>query len=427
MQKLSLTNKYPLHTKYKDSGVEWLGKIPEHWNILKLQRLYQKLKRTGFEKEELLSVYRDRGVIVKSSRSDNHNNASEDLSTYQLVEVDDLAINKMKAWQGSLGVSPHRGIVSPAYYVCRPLSNNDSKFIHYLLRSKLYIKQYEQISGGVRNNQWDLRYEMFRKIEATLPPKEEQGRIAQFLDEQTARIDEIITKKQELIELLKEKRTAVINHAVTRGLDTHAELIDSGIDWIGKVPKGWEVKKLKSGFTFEKGKEAGKFTQEYVSAEQNVGEFPVYSGQTENEGVLGRINSFIYDYPDGVLFSTTVGAKAMTVRLLRNRFSLSQNCVLMVPKNCINPEYFTYLLEIGFLRMRDEIPSHMQPSLRVSDLNKFTVLFPPTEQQAEIANYLREKDELFNFAIAKLNSSVTHLKEFKSSIISHAVTGKINI
>jgi len=113
MQTLKLTKKYETYPEYKDSGVEWLGKIPTGWKLNNLQHLFTKIKRMGFENEQLLSVYRDLGVIIKSSRDDNHNKASDDLSTYQLIESGDLAINKMKAWQGSIAISEYRGIVSP--------------------------------------------------------------------------------------------------------------------------------------------------------------------------------------------------------------------------------------------------------------------------------------------------------------------------
>lgn len=424
---LKLTKKYSKYPAYKDSGVEWLGKIPNDWKLDILQHLFLKVKRTGFEQEQLLSVYRDRGVIIKSSRDDNHNKASEDLSTYQLVEVDDLAINKMKAWQGSIAIAKYRGIVSPAYYVCKPLSNINSKFIHYLLRSDIYIKQYERNSGGVRNDQWDLRYERFRKLEVAIPISKEQTKIANYLDEKTALIDQIIEKKQKLIQLLQEKRIAVINNAVTKGLDPNVEFVDSGVDWIEKIPKGWEVKKLKSGFNFEKGKEAGKFTQEFIGDEKNRGAYPVYSGQTENSGILGSINTHKYNYPEGVLFSTTVGAKAMTTKFLVGKFSLSQNCVLMIPNKKANSVYFNYLLEIGFKRMRDSIPSHMQPSLRVSDLNKFVVLFPPIDGQIKIASYLDKVMSVYNKTIQHIEQFIELLQEFKSSLISNVVTGKVKV
>lgn len=407
MQKLSLTNKYPPYSKYKDSGAEWLGDIPEHWNVLKLQRLYHKLKRTGFEKEELLSVYRDRGVIIKSSRSDNHNNASEDLSTYQLVEVGDLAINKMKAWQGSLAVSPHRGIVSPAYYVCRPLSDNDSKFIHYLLRSKLYIKQYEQNSGGVRNNQWDLRYEMFRKIEAVLPPKAEQEKIARFLDEQTARIDETIIKKQKLIELLKEEIVSFAQNEQMNGK--------------GKTIRIRDLFKLA-----ERPIELEDYS-EYVA----LGLYNRGRGLFDKDPQLGKDikeSDFYKVIPRDLIISGQFaweGAVALASKdegkcVVSHRYYLLRDGV-------IKTEYLLALLMTKFgdhiLNESSRGSAGRNRPLNIKIFLKEKIRVPSKETETKIESLLIK----MSLVRDNIKKSIKLLQEYKSALISHAVTGKIKI
>ena len=215
------------------SEIDWIPKIPWGWKAVPLWALYRRGKRVGFESEELLSVYRDFGVVPKGSRNDNFNKASEDLSAYQLVEPGDLVLNKMKAWQGSIAISEHRGIVSPAYFVYRPEKGpeSDSRYVHWLLRSPLYINEYARGSKGIRVNQWDLDPDWLKTLRVLLPPKEEQCAIARFLDYETARIDTLIAKQERLIELLKEKRQAVISTAVTAGsggrtqLRYHAEIL----------------------------------------------------------------------------------------------------------------------------------------------------------------------------------------------------------
>ena len=173
--------KYQSYAEYKDSGVEWLGEIPSHWEVVPIGRLFTRLKRTGFSNKELLSVYRDYGVIPKSSRDDNNNKPSDDLGLYQLVQPNDLVMNKMKAWQGSIAISEYEGIVSPAYFVYQPLTvlftKAFPKYVHYLLRNPRYIAQYLRQSKGIRVNQWDLDPEEFQRIELLLPPKAEQNQI----------------------------------------------------------------------------------------------------------------------------------------------------------------------------------------------------------------------------------------------------------
>lgn len=241
--------KYKAYPEYKDSGVEWLGEVPNHWKTVSISRLFSRIKRTGYTEKELLSVYRDYGVIPKSSRDDNNNKPSEDLSPYQLVEPNDLVMNKMKAWQGSIAISEYEGIVSPAYFVYKP--NNVlfelayPRYVHYLLRNPIYVTQYLSRSKGIRVNQWDLDPDEFRNIELLLPDKTEQEKIYSFLDHETAKIDNLIEKQQQLIELLKEKRQAVISHAVTKGLNPDVPMKDSGVEWLGEVPDHWELVPLK--------------------------------------------------------------------------------------------------------------------------------------------------------------------------------------
>lgn len=242
--------KYQAYAEYKDSGVEWLGEIPCHWDLIPVGRLFTRTKRTGFPSKELLSVYRDYGVIPKSSRDDNNNKPSDDLGQYQLVKINDLVMNKMKAWQGSIAISEFEGIVSPAYFVYQPMlslfKKAYPKYVHYLLRNPRYIAQYLRRSKGIRVNQWDLDPDEFQKIELLIPPKDEQQKIFDFLDHETSKIDHLIEKQQKLIELLKEKRQAVISHAVTKGLDPNVPMKDSGVEWLGRCRSIGDVLLLKT-------------------------------------------------------------------------------------------------------------------------------------------------------------------------------------
>lgn len=170
------------------------NQVPSHWHVVPFWSLYRKIKRTGYEAEELLSVYRDHGVIPKASRDDNRNVESEDLSGYQLVEPNWLVTNKMKAWQGSIAVSRYRGIVSPAYFVYKPLHGQNGEFLHHLLRSSLYIAIYNRISKGVRIGQWDLEHEALRTVPIALPPLSEQQSIINFLKQEVLKIDNLISE-----------------------------------------------------------------------------------------------------------------------------------------------------------------------------------------------------------------------------------------
>ena len=202
--------------KMKDSGIPWIGMIPFDWEVCFTKQLMRNKSIKGFPDEQVLSLYREYGVVPKDSRDDNHNVTSEDTASYKLVEVGDFVINKMKAWQGSMGISAYRGIISPAYYICRFTSDNvNRRYIHYLLRNETYKTEYRRLSTGLRVGQWDLNIDDFLHILALLPPLVTQQRIADFLDRKCAEIDELIAVKKQKLEDLKEYKKSVIFEYVT--------------------------------------------------------------------------------------------------------------------------------------------------------------------------------------------------------------------
>jgi type I restriction enzyme, S subunit len=206
-------------TPMRDSGVEWLGEVPAHWEFKSIKRLFRQEKRQGFTEREVLSVYREFGVILKSSRADNHNKTPDDVSAYQLVNVDDLVINKMKAWQGSLGISPHEGITSPDYIVYAPLHQEAPRFIHHLLRASHMPRVYLSVSNGIRPSQWRLEPNKFENLLVPLPPIDEQHEITNYLDKTAGRVDDLIEAAGVQVTLLQERRTALISAAVTGKID----------------------------------------------------------------------------------------------------------------------------------------------------------------------------------------------------------------
>lgn len=200
----------------KDSGIEWIGDIPTHWNVCKIKHILRQKSERGYPNEVVLSLYRDFGIIPKDSRDDNHNVTSEDTSNYKFVDIGDFVINKMKAWQGSMGISEFRGIISPAYHVCYFIDKNiNKKYFHYLLRNKLYLPEFRRLSSGIRLGQWDLSFEDFKNIDCIIPSVLEQQLIVDFLDKKCAEIDNIISEKEKLITSLEEYKKSLVYEYVT--------------------------------------------------------------------------------------------------------------------------------------------------------------------------------------------------------------------
>lgn len=204
------------NVEMKDSGIEWIGKIPKHWKISPIKYILKWKSEKNYSNEMVLSLYRDYGIVPKDSRDDNHNVTSEDTASYKFVEVGDFVINKMKAWQGSMAVSDYQGIVSPAYHVCSFKTNElNKKYFHYLLRNQLYLPEFRRLSTGLRIGQWDLGFEDFKQLPYLFPPLEEQNQIVEYIDKKISEIDALITKKEALIKELEEYKKSLIYECVT--------------------------------------------------------------------------------------------------------------------------------------------------------------------------------------------------------------------
>src|SRR3990172_12344167 len=229
----------------KDSGVPWIGDVPEHWEVLPNRALFTEVKERDHPEEQMLSVTITKGVIRQSALladSSKKDSSNQDKSAYKLVCSGDIAYNKMRAWQGAVGVSDFQGIVSPAYVVQRPRGDVHSRYIHYLLRTPLFAKEAERWSYGITSDMWSLRPEHFKMIYGCLPPIPEQAAIVHYLDHVDRRIRRYIHAKQRLIKLLEEQKQAIIHCAVTRGLNPNVRLKPSGVEWLGNVPGHWDVR-----------------------------------------------------------------------------------------------------------------------------------------------------------------------------------------
>ncbi len=422
--------------EYKDSGIPWIGVIPKDWETLKIKQVMRNKSIKGFPNETVLSLYRDYGVVPKDSRDDNHNVTSEDTSSYKLVDVGDFVINKMKAWQGSMAVSQYRGIISPAYYICHFKKDGvDRRYIHYLLRNDSYKAEYMRLSTGLRVGQWDLNIEDFLCIPMVLPPVPEQQRIAEFLDRKCGEIDEAIALQEEFIEELKAYKQSVITEAVTHGLNPNVKFKDSGIDWIGKIPQGWEISRLK------------QLTSKIGSGSTPTGGASVYV----SEGVKFIRSQNVYNYGfvlddiayiteqinnqmkgtqvavGDILFNITGGSigRCYIVDETLGKANVNQHVSIVRP-SLIYGKYLMYYLQS---KAGQEQVSILQTGgnregLAASAFGEFWVIVPtPTEQQ-QIADYLDTKCAEIDSLIAIKQQKIEELKDYKKSVIYEYVTGK---
>ena len=397
-------------------SVDLLGDIPPHWKIVPAWSLYRRVKRTGYENEELLSVYRDHGVIPKSSRDDNHNIESEDLSGYQLVKTGDLVMNKMKAWQGSIALSDHQGIVSPAYFVFQPLHNGHLKYFHYLLRSKQYIGAYNRISKGVRIGQWDLDPAYFRTLPIPVPPVAEQKAIADFLDTELGKIDVLITKQLALIDTLKTRIKSTIANAVLKGLSPSARMIRTSVGWVGEIPQHWDLVRTRYLVDITTG------SGDTADAADD-GPYPFY---VRSDTPLTS-NTWEFD-GDAVLTAGDGAGVGKVFHLVSGRFMAHQRVYVMNRFKRVQPKYFFYFFSALFASVAlDGSAKSTVDSLRRPTIANMYCTVPPISEQLEIISYLDRKVMEAGTLVAKTEQVVSVLRERRAALISAAVTGKIEV
>ena len=406
----------------KHSGIPWIGDIPKGWNIENIGSCLKEVHNLNSDCSEDNALQFKMGTIISKKHGDSKYNP-ETLEAYNKVQVGDIVINGLNLSfdfiSMRVGQVKENGVITSAYLTVRPLSHLDSDYVTYLFKGYDACKALHGMGKGLRQT---LSYKEFRKYLIFHPSLSEQKKIASFLDRKCAEIDEMIALQEKIVEELKAYKQSVITEAVTKGLNPDVPMKDSGIEWIGKTPEHWEFRHLKRSYTFEKGKNAAQYTQDYIGEHNGV--FPVYSGQTENDGIMGSIDSYEYDIEE-CLFTTTVGARVMTPKILKGRFSLSQNCLIMHKKDDeICNEFIFYLLHPLFAYEKSLIPSYMQPSLRVEDLKTYAFYIPSLFEQKQIAEILNAKctkiDNLISIKLSKIDS----LKEYKKSIIYEYVTGK---
>ncbi len=423
---------FPRYPEYKDSGVDWLGTMPKHWGLKPLWALFRRTKRTGYEEEQLLSVYRDHGVVPKASREDNNNKPSEDLSPYQLVRVGDLAINKMKAWQGSVAISKHQGIVSPAYYVYESINDEVPRFLHYLMRSPRYVTGYLSLSKGIRVNQWDLEPQYHSRMPILLPPKEEQQIIAAFLDLETAKIDALIVEQEQLIALLKEKRQAVISHAVTKGLNPDAPMKDSGIKWLGEIPAHWNVGALKRFATVIDCKHhTVQFLDEGLPIasirELRNDRIELADAKLTSPAEWDFLREDRIPKRGDLIFCRNASVGAVGYVDFDEPFCMGQDVCLIRPDSASRFMHFQLTSPL----IRNQIDALLIGATirraNVEEIRGLLVVHPPVEEQEEIAKFLENEVKQFDLFSDSAATAIELLKERRSTLISATVTGKIDV
>ena len=422
------------YARYKDSGISWIGDVPEHWDV---RYLFQKVREHYISNKEvhhqnLLSL--SYGRIIQKDINKTEGLLPESFDTYQIVENGNIVLrltdlqNDHKSLR--VGLVTQEGIITSAYECLEVFDNSLLPvYLYYQLHSFDIKKMFYGMGGGLRQN---LNYNELKKIRMVVPPLPEQKAIAEYLDKKTAQINELVSAKQKQIELLKEYKQSVIANAVTGKLDERREKRkwkDSGISWIGKIPENWEIKRVASFFDENKVlnkdfvfKKAYQFKFGSLVMKNEVGDekeyeetYVKYTVLNKNDIVLNGLN-LNYDFV------------SQRVAICPAPGIITSAYIAMTPRKTVEAMYYLWLFKtMDNKKMLHGMGSGIRLTLSFSDMKNQRIPVPPLSEQKEIVSYIEKKVSSIDSQIASIENQIANLNEYKQSLISDVVTGKVKV
>ena len=415
--------------KMKDSGIEWIGEIPEGWSIARGKHILTLLQRAVFPTDGVITCFRDGEVTLRSNRREDGFTVSLKEIGYQGIEPGDLVVHGMDGFAGSIGISDSRGKSSPVLVVLD--SSQDKKYLMYYLRSMAYNNVFLALSTGIRVRSCDLKWNKLADLLYLVPPIVEQHKLVSFLDEKCSEIDAMLSKTHASIEKYKKLKQAVITQAVTKGVRGKREMKDSGVEWIGEIPKEWVCEKIKYATSISRGLfnhrprnderyYNGKYPFIQTGDVANATKYIVSYSQTLNE--LGK--SVSKEFPKGTL-TMTIAANVGDVAILNFDAYFPDSVVGFIPNKNIRTLYLFYV----FSAMKDQFTrtaiKNTQLNLNIDRVKEtFIPVTLDSNEQCEIENYLESKCAEIDGLIAKKEQLVKELESYKKSLIYEVVTGK---
>ena len=408
---MTVASAYP---NYRQPKMRWLPAVPEHWNEQRAKTFFREVdERSKTGQEELLSVSHLTGVTPRSQKKVTMFKAASYVGS-KLCRPGDIVINTLWAWMAALGASRHVGIVSPAYGVYRPhrADSFNPAYLDYLLRTRAYVAEYIGRSTGIQSSRLRLYPNQFLDIALIQPPRSEQDQMVAYLRAQDAHIARFIKAKRELIKLLTEQKLRIIDHAVTRGLDTSVVLKPSGIQWLGEVPEHWEVLPLRRIIRVRSG------DMIHASEETEEG-FPIYGGN----GPRGYTNKVNCHGP--MLLIGRVGAKCGCIHRVEGDFWASEHALRVIPLRKFDLEFFEHLLRwVDFNRFAIRTA---QPLINSTIVREQICAVPPVTEQVAIRKWIADECKPLDEAIARIEEEIKQIREYRDRLIADVVTGQVDV
>ena len=397
------------YSEYKDSGVKWLGEIPSHWEVKRLGSFFFERKEKVSDKDYAPLSVTKQGIfpqlenVAKTNDGDNR----------KLVKEGDFVINSRSDRKGSSGVSGLDGSVSLINIVLQPRKVLFGPFCNYLLKSYGFIEENYRNGRGIVADLWTTRYDEMKMIKVAMPSFEEQKYISIYLDAATSKIDKAIAMQQKMIDLLNERKQIIIQNAVTKGLDDKVEMKDSGVEWIGMIPKHWEIIKIKHLAKLQSG---SNLTSNEIS---DTGSYPVYGGN----GLRGFYGS--YNCEGSYVLIGRQGALCGNINYAEDKFWATEHAVVCYPKKTYNTLWLGEVLRL--MNLGQYSLASAQPGLAVERIKGLYVPNPSIEEQNKIALFLKQNIGKIDLYARHCQRQITLLQERKQIIINEVVTGKVKV
>ena len=412
------------YPEYKDSGVPWLGKIPSHWGINRAKWLFRKLDRPVEPSSEVVTCFRDGAVTLRKYRRIEGFTESLKEIGYQGVCRGDLVVHAMDAFAGAVGVSDSDGKCTPVYAICEPRLDANPYYYARIVREMAHTRWILALAKGIRERSTDFRYEAFADQVVPVPPANEQQCVEVFLSRMDALTQRLMRAKLRMIELLDERKRAIIHQAVTHGLDPKASMKPTDLDWLPEVPEHWEKVHIGSSVRIVNG-----FPFDSELFDQTVG-IPlvrirdIFSPSTEvrytgDEVLEARID-------DGDVLVGMDGN--FNVAIWRGGPALlNQRVCCIRPRSSISREYLAHLLAIPLKWLNDQTFSTTVKHLSSYDIRRLRVFMPDIEEQAQIVRRINEQSKTLDAAIQRALQEIDLIREYRTRLISDVVTGKLDV
>lgn len=412
---------FPAFEHYKESGWSWIGAVPSHWDVRRMKTLFSRTTRPVEKGDKIVTAFRDGQVTLRENRrEEGFTNALQEIG-YQGVRRGDLVIHAMDGFAGAIGVSDSDGKSTPVYTVCVAKPEANPRYYAALLRHMALSGFVSSLAKGIRERSTDFRWADASVLALPHPPLDEQAAIVAFLDRETGKIDALVEAQTRLIELLKEKRQAVISHAVTKGLDPAAPMKDSGVEWLGQVPAHWEVTAIKRFFNSLDGRRIPLSSEERG---QRSGPYPYYGAS----GVIDTVDDFLFD-EELVLVSedgaNLVNRSTPIAFVASGRYWVNNHAHVLRP---VKGNSVFWAARIEAIDLMPFVTGSAQPKLTADALFNLVVAVPPTgEERSAIEQHIINCRASLEPLVVQAKAAIALLQERRAALISAAVTGKIDV